>query len=76
MREFWRTMTGPKQGVYSLRRARSAHRNASTNPYSPSDSNPSGGRGRSSRLGGLHFGRYSRCLLSMAVGVQRHCASG
>jgi len=32
MREFWRTMTGPKQGVYSVRRARSAHRNASTNP--------------------------------------------
>ena len=31
MREFWRTMTGPKQGVYSIRRARSAHRNASTN---------------------------------------------
>jgi len=32
MREFWRTMTGPKQGVYSVRRTRSAHRNASTNP--------------------------------------------
>jgi hypothetical protein len=32
MREFWRTMTGPKQGVYSVRRARSAHRNASTDP--------------------------------------------
>ena len=59
MRELWRTMTGPKQGVYSLRRARSAHRNASTNPYSPSDSNPSGRRGRSPRLGGLHFGRIT-----------------
>ena len=38
MREFWRTVTGPKRGVYSLRPAQSAHRNASTNPYSPSDS--------------------------------------
>ena len=38
MREFWRRVTGPKRGVYSLRRAQSAHRNASTNPYSPSDS--------------------------------------
>jgi hypothetical protein len=49
MREFSRTVTGPKQGVYSLRWARSAHRNASTNPYSPSDSpsdsSPWGGRG-------------------------------
>jgi hypothetical protein len=76
MREFWRTVTAPKQGVYSLRRAQSAHRNASTNPYSPSDSNPWGGRGRSYRLGGLRFGRYSWCLLSMTVGVQRDCASG
>jgi hypothetical protein len=32
MREFLGTMTGPKEGVYSLRRAQSAHRNASTNP--------------------------------------------
>jgi len=32
MREFWRRVTGPKRGVYSLRPAQSAHRNASTNP--------------------------------------------
>jgi hypothetical protein len=80
MREFLGTMTGPKVGVYSLRRAQSAHRNASTNPYSPSDSNPSGSRGRSPR-GGLHFGRasgiaLSRRLPNMAVGVQQHCAKG
>jgi hypothetical protein len=58
-------MTGRKEGVYSLRRAQSAHRDASTNPYSPSDSNPSGGRGRSPR-GGLHFGRASRHRLVAA----------
>jgi hypothetical protein len=65
MREFLGTMTGPKEGVYSLRRAQSAHRNASTNPYSPSDSNPSGRRGRSPR-GGLHFGRAFRHRLVSA----------
>ena len=64
MREFLAHNDRPKISVYSLRRARSAHRNASTNPYSPSDSNPSGGRGRSSRLGGLHFGRAFRHRLS------------
>ena len=75
MREFWRTMTGPKQGVYSVRRARSAHRNASTDPSHHRIQIPGRPR-RSYRLGGLHFGRYTRCLLSMAVGVQRHCDSG
>jgi hypothetical protein len=32
MREFRRIMTGPKQGVYFVRRAQSSHRNASTQP--------------------------------------------
>lgn len=32
MREFRRIMTGPKQGVYSVRRAQSARRNAATQP--------------------------------------------
>lgn len=72
MREFWRTMTGPKQGVYSVRRTRSAHRNASTGPCSPSDSNPSGSRGRCSP-GGLHFGRLSRRRLA-SLGAWRPAA--
>jgi hypothetical protein len=76
MREFRRRMTGPKQGVYSVRRANLLIETLRPNPYSPSDSNPSGGRGRFYRLGGLNFGRYSQCLLSVPVGVERHCDSG
>jgi hypothetical protein len=58
-------MTGPKQGVYSIRRAQCAHRNASTQPLlTIGYTNPSSGRGRFYRLGGLNFGRYSQCLLA------------
>jgi hypothetical protein len=79
MREFLGTMTGRKEGVYSLRRAQSAHRDASTNPYSPSDSNRAAA---AERLGvdctsGGHPGiALSRRLSNMAVGVQQHCAKG
>jgi hypothetical protein len=62
MREFWRTMTGPKQGVY-LSGGTICSSKRFDQPFSPSDSNPSGGRGRSYRRGGSHYGR----LLSMTV---------
>jgi hypothetical protein len=63
MREFLGTMTGPKEGVYSLRRALIG--TLRPTPNSPSDSNPSGRRGRSPR-GGLHFGRAFRHRLVSA----------
>jgi hypothetical protein len=69
MREFWRTMTGPKQGVYSVRRARSAHRNASTKSFSPSDS-------RSYRLGGLQFGASTLRFACNGLGCLRQSRAG
>ena len=66
MREFLGTMTGPKEGVYSLRRALIG--TLRPTPNSPSDSNPSGRRGRSPR-GGLHFGRaFRHRLVSAPIG--------
>ena len=67
MREFLGTMTGPKVGVYSLRRAQSALRPRAA---------------AADRLGvdctsGGHPGiALSRRLSNMAVGVQQHCARG
>ena len=56
MREFWRTMTGPKQGVY-LSGGTICSSKRFDQPFSPSDSNPSYRRG----------GSHSERLLRMAV---------
>jgi hypothetical protein len=50
MREYWRTMTGSKQGVHSFRRHELLIQALRPNPYSPSGSIPSGGRGKACQL--------------------------